>query len=173
MKHDCLCSCLDKALIEEILNRARELGQDPCVFIASLLKPSLQSRPSQAVPDQSVTGQQRERRRFPRRRMTLPAVLHIKRLQSGCGMKSVTLDNISLGGVSIRFIRDERFDSSLLLSPGRLEMVFRLEEGGSPVVVDCQSLRLVREQDELRMGLRFTGTDCAAFHTLAEHLYVC
>ena len=167
MKHACLCSCFDKALVEEILDRASELGHDPCRLIALLLE-SYACGFSHS--EQTVTGQGHDRRRHPRRRMVLPAVLRVRRYRSGPGIKSVTLEDLSLGGVKLSFVRDKRFNCSLMYTPLKCEVMFKIGKEPAPVVIDCQGMRIEESGQGMTMGLRLTGTDFSHFRAIAEHL---
>ncbi len=107
-----------------------------------------------------------EKRRYPRRGVSVPALVTMAGAESG-GVHAGIVKDVSLGGLKISLPRDleERLQESPTMS-----IVFTLPETKRALTVECAPKHLSHTNGEINIGTAFVNTDFASCQNLQDYL---
>ncbi|OPY15928.1 MAG: PilZ domain protein [Syntrophus sp. PtaB.Bin138] len=161
MKKDSLiCFRTTRKLHESLTQLAREDQRSMSSTIEMVLVNYLKER-------KSFKGIEQEKRRYPRKAISLPAVINMPE-PGRMGVGSIA--EISLGGVNIIIPKDFRHQIRIDGQKSRFEIVFNLPEGNLPVCLTCESQRVVDAEDSVQVGASFVDADFRCYKTLQTYL---
>ncbi len=110
-----------------------------------------------------------ERRRFPRKQVTLPAITFLRTESEVKTFSSMVLD-MSLGGVLFSYPKgsDIRLDSLGQLP--RFVLAVQLPNGGHVLHLDCDTRRIAEVGDEIQVGATFSNLKDEELERLGSYL---
>jgi len=108
---------------------------------------------------------QEENRRYPRKSVSVPALLSFNNETSA----GIVLD-ISLGGLQISIPNGSQLEIKEDEQNSTFSIVFTLPEIKKPLSVQCMPEHIVRSNGETTMGVSFADTNFANYQTLQNYL---
>jgi c-di-GMP-binding flagellar brake protein YcgR len=99
-----------------------------------------------------------ERRRFQRKKVTLPAISVIKSPSKTEALPTVILD-ISLGGVLVTYPKGTGIEIISMDELPRFELYFKLPQFEEQIHFPCEARRLHKTIDEIQVGATFFNPD--------------
>ena len=108
---------------------------------------------------------QEERRRYPRKPVSAPALLSFKEETSA----AMVLD-ISLGGVQISIPSHYELEIKEDEEGSRISIVFTLPEVKTPLSVQCMPEHVFHSNGETIMGMSFADANFANYQTIQNYL---
>ena len=116
-----------------------------------------------------VVKAEEEKRRYPRKKIAVPALLS----QPGQGLADlqagIVLD-ISLGGLQISFPNTCQLDVTEDKENAKISIAFTLPAVKQALTMQCMLKRVVHSDGEITAGASFTDTDFASYQTLQNYL---
>jgi len=108
---------------------------------------------------------QNENRRYPRKSISVPALLNIDNETSA----GIVL-NVSLGGLQISIPSGYQFEVKEDEENSKISIVFALPEINKPLSMQCVPRHIVRSNGETTIGASFKDTDFVNYQTLQDYL---
>ncbi|MBA4417178.1 MAG: hypothetical protein C0392_04615 [Syntrophus sp. (in: bacteria)] len=108
---------------------------------------------------------QEENRRYPRKSVSVPALLSIDNETSA----GIVL-NVSLGGLQISIPSGYQFEVKEDTENSKIAIVFALPEIKKPLSVQCMPKHIVRSNGDTIIGASFEDTDFTNYQTLQDYL---
>jgi len=96
----------------------------------------------------------RERRRFPRKKITLPGTAYMRTSEGATALPGVILD-ISLGGVLVTYPKGSGVKLESIGELPNFELHFALPDTGDRVVFGCDARRINDTGNEIQIGATF------------------
>ena len=112
---------------------------------------------------------QGEKRRFPRRKIAAPALIHGVGSDQTSPFPGVVLD-ISLGGLQISVPEDYQIEMKEDEKNARISIIFTLPEAKKSLIMQCVPQHVVRSNNETTIGASFADTDFVSYQTLQNYL---
>ena len=161
MKKDSLiCFRASRNLHESLAAVAREDRRSLSSTIEMVLTSWLKER-------KAYQGVEKERRRHPRKSLSVPAVLNLPE-PGRMGIGAIT--EISLGGVKVVIPKDFKHQIRIDAEGSRFEIVFSLPSGSRPVSLTCESRRVVDAEESVQVGAFFVDADFKSYRDLQAYL---
>lgn len=151
---------------EDFGNILKEIARSKKTTVSGLIDSILREYLETQVKREDLLG---DRRKFPRHRGTIPAIIN------GQNGKKVVfhaskITDISLGGVNLVVPKDDLSDGYVNDSLGHFEVVFALPEQEKPIMFMCQAERIDQARDCYRIGASFADTDMNSYQALQNYL---
>jgi hypothetical protein len=113
-----------------------------------------------------------EKRRYPRKQVSLPALVGKPGLNDHSLQAGVVLD-LSLNGIQISIPNDYKYDIQEDAENGdtsKISIIFTLPESKKPLTMQCTPRHVFHSKDETSIGANFIDTDFASCQTLQDYL---
>jgi hypothetical protein len=112
-------------------------------------------------------GVEKEKRQYPRKILSVPAVIN-QQEHGQMGLGAIT--EISSGGVKVLIPKD--FKNKILIDSqgSRFEIAFNLPTKNKPIMMSCESSRVVDAEDSILVGASFVDADFKSYKALQTYL---
>ena len=121
----------------------------------------------EAVNRPSTLGEGTERRLCPRKKVSLPAFLSVKRSETSC---PAIIDDISLNGLKLFLEKDCALDIHCDDPVTYVGVLFALPQQKSPVVLTCMPNRVRPVGGEIEVGASFADCNFSAYQKVQYYL---
>lgn len=166
MSKDVMISFRATAELDAALKRlARRKKTTRSSLIDSILQEYLESQVVGA-------GLDRDRRRFPRQREIIPAII-CGRGGSHTLFHASKITNLSLGGINLVVPKDDLTDACINTRLRNFEIIFALPRQEKPITIQCQARRILQGMDGYHVGASFDDADVDedGYQALWTYLY--
>jgi hypothetical protein len=161
MKKDSLiCFRTSKELHAALTQTAKEDRRSLSSTIEMMLANCLKER-------KAFHGVEKEKRQYPRKILSVPAVIN-QQEHGQMGLGAIT--EISSGGVKVLIPKD--FKNKILIDSqgSRFEIAFNLPTKNKPIMMSCESIRVVDAEDSILVGASFVDADFKSYKALQTYL---
>lgn len=114
---------------------------------------------------EDVKQVQEEKRRYPRKSVSAPALLSFNKETSA----GIVL-NVSLGGLQVSIPSDYQLEIKEDEENSRISIVFALPEIKKPLNVRCEPEHIIHSSDETIMGMSFVDANFDSYRTIQNYL---
>jgi hypothetical protein len=111
-----------------------------------------------------------DKRRHPRKNVSLPALLRASGLDDNALLQNALVLDISLGGLQISIPRSYEVGMREARNAVRISITFALPERRKPITIECVPQRVSRSDQETRIGASLVDTDVEMYRTLQNYL---
>ena len=113
--------------------------------------------------------QQDEKRRYPRKKVAVPALVSQLHPDDSTAQAGMVLD-VSLGGLQISVPINYQYEIQEDTKNSRISIIFTLPESKRPISMQCVPQHVYRSNGETSIGASFTDTDFVSYQTLQSYL---
>ncbi|OGR34251.1 MAG: hypothetical protein A2051_08425 [Desulfovibrionales bacterium GWA2_65_9] len=111
-----------------------------------------------------------DKRRHNRKKASIPVIINSETV-TGTALLTGTIQDVSLGGVSIAIADPEQTTLAISVEIKHFEIVFRLPDGSTrPVSMTCKPCRVNKVGEELRIGAAFQDGDLQSYFEIQSFL---
>jgi hypothetical protein len=164
MKKDIVYTIRMSSVVREALKTAADKDRRT---VSSLLdKIILDYLEREGIP---VDGRREERRRYPRKKITLPSTALLGLGEVAKNLPGVILD-LSMGGVLVTYPKGTQLPSPTFGELPSFDLCFQLPKSPDTVCVQCEARRMADTGSEIHVGAAFKNADDKALQKLETYL---
>jgi hypothetical protein len=119
--------------------------------------------------DKAVEGIFQNRRRFERKKITIPAYIGYTRWQHDDFVESTIMD-ISLGGIKMSIPKGAKVDVKNVQENEELSIIFRIPSCYWPISVKISPQTVFESAEEIQLGASLINPDFQAYSALQKYL---
>jgi hypothetical protein len=162
MKKETICFQTSSEIRSSLEKIAGKEGQSVSSVVESIIHHYLQN-------DQAVEGIFQNRRRFERKKISIPAYIGDTRWQRDDFVEGTLLD-LSIGGIRVSIPKGTKVDVRNIGETDELSVIFRIPSCYWPIHVKISPEEVIESADEVQIGASLIHPDFQAYSALQKYL---